>query len=127
MKTILVLIFCLTLTIFGNGAFGETNTPSGQWAVTLNVVDEKGNAVEGADAWVAYYLQPRPDDPNNSAWDKVEGQTDANGIFTASHDDTHSISLGFHVRKEGYYPTDVIHEFDKFGDSDSNKRNPRET
>jgi len=129
MKTI--LLFCLTLsTLTCYDVFGQTSIAPHQWIVKLKVVDDENQPVSGADAWVAYYLPSSTDqssDVNNPASDKIGGLTDENGVFTASHEDTGSISLGLHVRKEGYYPTDVIHEFAKFRDSDTDKWSPNIT
>jgi hypothetical protein len=41
---------------------------------------------------------------------KISGLTDSNGVFTCSHDDR-SVSLAFHIQKEGYYATWVTHYF----------------
>jgi len=85
----------------------QNNSPL-KWNVVIKVVDDNGQPIAGADAWVAYGLAPSfRVSAKNQEWDKLEGLTDTNGIFNASHSDTRSMSLGFHVRKFGYYPTDV--------------------
>ena len=78
------------------------------WNVEFKAVDESGLPVADAEAWVAFGIAQYPERSNK--WDKVEGLTDANGVFRASHEDTHSMSLGLHLRKAGYYPTDVVYE-----------------
>jgi hypothetical protein len=95
------------------------------WNATVKVVDENGQPMSGATVDVWYYVAPPPGE--TEARDKIEGLTDANGIFTASNETNGSIDLGFVASKEGYYSTTIGHEFDKFKDSDPQKWNPHVT
>lgn len=61
--------------------------------VKLNVVDESGAPVAGADAMI-YFLHPRNDD-------RTKGITDKIGFFSASG--SGSLGVGVELRKTGYY------------------------
>ena len=71
-----------------------------------------------------YYVRS-PDQPD--AFEKLQGLTDTNGVFKASHKNTGSIDLGFQATKPGYYPTTKAHEFADFADSNPAKWNPTVT
>ena len=86
MKTLLNVAL-LTMTI--DCASAQTE-PAHEWKVTLKVVDDTGQPVAGAEAWVNY------------STNRFVGFTDTNGIFAASHLDQ-SVQLAFQVRKPGYY------------------------
>ncbi len=94
----------------------QTRLTDHKWTATLRVVDETGQPVSGAEAWVSFYLPPSPDKPTDNG-DKIKGVTDINGIFTASHTDR-SEFLGFHVQKKGYYTTATEYtlSFESHGD-----------
>jgi hypothetical protein len=67
-----------------------------EWNVTLKVVDETGKPIEGAKASVGYYSKSQPK--------SIDGLTDTNGIFKASHR-AYSGILGFTAEKSGFYTT----------------------
>jgi hypothetical protein len=115
MKKIIFLFFA--------AAFSMCATAQNEWHVTLKIVDESGQPVENADVQIWYYVPPPPD--QNEASEKIEGFTDANGVFTASHSDTKSISLSFRVSKDGYYTTSAGQELG--WQYDAVKWNPNET
>ena len=85
---------CLILTIIATTAFAQTSLH--KWKVTLKVVDEVGQPVVGAKAGVGYFSKSLPA--------SIDGLTDTNGIFMASHS-AHSGLLGFVAEKAGYYTT----------------------
>ncbi len=66
-------------------------------SISIKVIDEKGNTVEGARVGVGF--------TEHLVWDSKEipvvGFTDVNGLFTASA--TADGDLGFNVTKDGYY------------------------
>ncbi|HZV33482.1 MAG TPA: hypothetical protein VFB72_02820 [Verrucomicrobiae bacterium] len=78
------------------------------WSATLNVKDELGQPLAGAEAWVAYM-----------ATNKFTGVTDTNGNFEASHTDR-SHDLVFHVSKLGYY--DYLEKYELGFPSQYNER-----
>jgi hypothetical protein len=80
-----------------------TATPKHEWHATVTVLDEANQPVAGANVEVGYYVKPPPE--KTEAAEKIYGATDTNGVFSASHPDTRSISLGFGITKPGYYPT----------------------
>ncbi len=82
----LILIF---ITI--NCACAQTKH---DWKVTLKVLDETGQPVANANASVSYY--------NNRMGASINGLTDTNGIFTATHP-SYGGEIGFAVEKAGYY------------------------
>ncbi len=99
-------IICLILTMAATACIHAQSFQ--QWKVSLKVVDEDGQSVTNAQAWIAYGIPPSEHQTND--WDKIEGLTDNNGAFTATHQDTGSYSLGIHIRKVGYYPTDYVYD-----------------
>jgi hypothetical protein len=102
-------IICLILTAVAAGCVQAQNFQ--EWKVTLKAVDDDGQLVTNAQAWVAYGIPLSAQSAQQPKdWDKVEGLTDDNGIFVAEHQDTGSYSLGIHIRKAGYYPTDHVYD-----------------
>jgi hypothetical protein len=93
----------LALLLFISGcALAQTIAPQHQWNVTLQVVDEDGNPVFGANASVGYFVNSQPA--------SSEGLTDGNGVFTASHTADNDLNeLGFTAEKTGYYTTRMGH------------------
>jgi hypothetical protein len=110
------MLSCLILTLTMMGcSFAQVVTPisSKEWKATLKIVDDTGAPVVGANVQVSYMLPPPP---GTVTWgkygaygDKIEGVTDTNGVFVASHTDS-TPSLGIHVQKAGYYKTYYDHE-----------------
>jgi hypothetical protein len=92
-------LICVNLLVFAaNCVFAQANPTNYQWKVTLKVIDENGGSVAGANAGVGFYT--------NSAPTSIDGTTDANGIFAATHSArTDLAQLGFYVDKAGYYST----------------------
>jgi hypothetical protein len=71
---------------------------SPKWKVTLKVVDDNGQPAVDAKVGVGYYEHSQPT--------SIDGLTDNNGIFTASHHTRAIIAdLGFSAEKAGYYTT----------------------
>ncbi len=85
-KTLYLIIAGIAINVLA-----QEYPPKYDWNVTLKVVDETSQPVEGAKAHV-YYMRTN----------EIAGLTDANGVFTASHHDA-SENLGFYVGKKGYY------------------------
>jgi hypothetical protein len=93
----LFLHFALLL-LAATCVFAETNADEHEWKATLKVVDENGVPVAGANAGVGFYT--------NSTPTSMDGTTDTNGIFTATHSALTDLNqLGFEVDKTGYYTT----------------------
>lgn len=90
MKKIICLIFA---GIIINHACAQTEH---EWRATLKIVNEQGVPIAGANAGIGYYT--------NSVGTSVDGLTDTNGIFSASHR-SYGGDLGFAVEKMGYYTT----------------------
>jgi len=105
MKNILTLIAIATLTSSCSWAQPEL-FPTKPWIATLKIVDESDKPVAGANAEAGYIIMPPPGAQNwgkfGKQGGKIEGLTDTNGLFTATHTDR-SPSLGFQVQKAGYY------------------------
>lgn len=122
MKTI---IFGFVVAFAVSCACAQSATPPGpSWNATVKVLNEKGQPVPDAHVEISYYVRS-PDQTDAS--EKIQGLTDANGIFTASHENTGSIDLGFQATKSGYYPTTKGHEFADFADNNPAKWNPTVT
>ncbi|HTY87091.1 MAG TPA: Ig-like domain-containing protein [Candidatus Acidoferrum sp.] len=79
-----------------NYAYPQNTLSEHEWKVTLKVVDENGRPMAGAKAAVGYYSNSKPA--------TIDGLTDTNGIFTATHRARSGI-LGFSAEKAGYYTT----------------------
>lgn len=114
MKKTLMLL-CLTLTaIINNSAFGQAPAlppefGPHQWTATVKVVGEDGNPVVGADVAFSYHV-PTPPNSDQQTYGEVKGNTDTDGVFSASHMDS-SLDLGVVVGKIGYYTTHWSQQF----------------
>ena len=103
---------CLALIILSSGcANAQTER---QWKMTLKVLDDTGTPVADASAGVSYSVLPPPD--IRYATERIEGRTDTNGFFTASHLSSEGSAMGFGVEKVGYYgvhvPYDLPDQYD---------------
>jgi hypothetical protein len=67
-----------------------------EWHVVLKAVDETDKPVPGANAGVGFYTNSMPT--------SIDGFTDTNGVFVASHQAENGL-LSFTVEKTGYYKT----------------------
>lgn len=103
MKLLVYLMLVLAVVGCAKGQNSQAATP--EWKVILKVLDETGKPVPGAKASVDYYIIPPPGQTKN--WERIESLTDTNGIFTASHADTGSTTLGVHIERTGFYPSHV--------------------
>lgn len=74
--------------------------------MNLKVVDDAGQSVASAKVGIAYSVFDKLHWTNVVG--RIEGLTDTNGIFAASHEGAYS--LGLQVEKEGYYPVNVVYE-----------------
>jgi hypothetical protein len=81
-----------------------------QWKLTIKVADEAAIPLPSTHVSVTYYVPPEYAQPWASSWRKIEGVTDSNGIFIASHKDSSS-EIGFSAWNPGYYATHGGHEF----------------
>jgi hypothetical protein len=89
-KTVYLLITSIAI------ACAQADLIEHEWNVTLKVVDEAGQPVPAAKASVGYFSKSQPA--------SIDGLTDTNGVFMASHRANSGI-LGFTVEKAGYYMT----------------------
>jgi hypothetical protein len=78
-----------------------------QWRAAFTVTDDSGNWLPAAKVSVFYDVPPQ-NASNESG--KITGLTDANGLFTASHEDK-TFRLRFLIQKSGYYSTDIKDDF----------------
>ena len=95
------LAYLSLIILVANCIYAQTNADIHEWKATLKVVDENANPVANANVDVVYYTGNTPN--------RVNGLTDANGIFAASHSTTTQdyalYELAFVVEKTGYYRT----------------------
>lgn len=91
-----IIIYPLLLGIAVSFAHAQTVPVKYEWNVTLKVVDESNQPIAGAKAEVGYFSKSQPA--------SIDGLTDTNGIFKASHP-AYSGLLGFVAQKAGYYTT----------------------
>jgi hypothetical protein len=111
-STICLILFGMTV----NCACAQTNPLKHEWKVTLKVVDDNGQPVANARAGIGYF--------SNHVGASIDGLTDTNGIFRASHS-AYSGLLGFAVEKSGYYTT--RQEYDLGFTYEPAKWNPTQT
>lgn len=80
------------------------------WTATVQVADDGGKPIEGADVSVTYFI-PASELGGHpaSSWQKIEGKTASNGAFFASHRDSSS-RLIFSAQKPGYHAARSEHE-----------------
>jgi hypothetical protein len=123
MKIIPILI---AATLFGSSySWAQPQLfPTKPWIATLKITDESGEPVAGANVEADYRIMPTslgetPESGEPSG--KIDGLTDTNGLFTATHTDR-SPSLGFYVQKMGYYKSFVGLNIG-FPESNANNRN----
>jgi hypothetical protein len=100
------LIYFAIAALVPWSAIAQTNQEL-KWTITMKVVDEDGQPIEGANAAVGYGIAPGFLKPGQNNWGKVEGRTDTNGVFVASHSNTRTFSLGIQAEKDGYYKTRI--------------------
>ena len=109
MKRLAILI----LTIIAGGcAFAQSEITAAKWNVTLKVINENNQPVPDAQVSIGYKRarmigESEAEYRLNPA--QLDGQTDTNGNFSASHTDT-SWDIRIDVKKVGYYSTTVIHQ-----------------
>jgi hypothetical protein len=106
MKPTRLTFFIIALSLCALSIYGQLPSPT-QWKVTVHIVDEVGQPVQGADVAIIYHGQPAADGSARS--EKKAGVTSPDGVFTASHSDD-SWDLGIRVEKAGFYPTQVGHQ-----------------
>jgi hypothetical protein len=95
MKNLICIAFIGLLT---NCALAQTNNQQ-EWRVTVKVADEDGNPIANAHVGVGFF---------SSGPQGIDGLTDTNGIFIATHSDSPGLMaylLSFRVEKSGYYST----------------------
>lgn len=95
-----------------------------KWTVTMEVVGENGQPISGADASVDYGLAPGFLKPSQRDWDKIEGLTDTNGVFVASHGNTRTFTLGIQAKKNGYYKTRIGYGLSPYWNPNPTNWNP---
>lgn len=94
------------------------------WTATLKIVNESGKPVAGASVKAGYIIMPTSIGERwafGSRGGNIQGLTDTNGMFAATHTDR-SPSLGFQVQKAGYYKTSVSLNIG-FPEQNANNRN----
>jgi hypothetical protein len=80
------------------------------WTASVQVMDEGGLPIEGADVSATYYIPAAEQGGDRfSSWQKIEGKTTTNGLFIASHRDS-SGRLNFTTQKAGYQAARSEHE-----------------
>lgn len=117
------LTYLVVATVGLSYAYAQTTNTV--WNATVTVLNEVGQPMAGAYVEIGYYI--KPPSGQSEAGENIHGLTDSNGIFTASHENTGSIDLGFRASKAGYHNTVKEHEFATFRDSDPQKWNPTTT
>lgn len=80
-----------------------------RWTAKIKVVDHDGNPIVGANVSVQYDVPIKPFS-SQPTYGEVNGITDTNGVFTASHTDT-SLGIGIIAQKTGYYASHASQQF----------------
>jgi hypothetical protein len=108
-RPILLVLLAINVSVVGANL---VMLPS-EWSATVQVLDENNQPIPSAHVAVGYTETPTPDQiragqfPINAT---IEGETDAEGRFKATHRDV-STGLGISAEKAGYYKSLVRHEF----------------
>lgn len=100
MKTI---VFFIAAALLSQAEFAASVGEPHTWTITIRVTDETGIPVPNARVGVGYY-------GSNSVPASIEGTTDTNGMFMASHNDVTTFlghDMGLTVEKPDYYRTRV--------------------
>jgi hypothetical protein len=71
-----------------------------EWRATVKALDENSQPVPEAEIIIGFSIASPEGEPIS---DKIVGQTDTNGVFTAKHTDR-SVALGIRAQKQGHYP-----------------------
>src|SRR5262249_3608020 len=82
-----------------------------QWSTVVTVVDENNQPIEGAKVAIRYYV-PRLGSLERGL-EAIEGLSDMNGVFVASHKDT-STWVGIFGSKAGFNNARIDHKFVSF-------------
>jgi hypothetical protein len=101
-----IKLFCF-VTVFA-AVSAAAQKPQPEWKIELAVVDDVGVPATNAQVGVSYMVPTPPGEHPRS--EEITGLTDANGLFTATHTDTGSISLTLHIQKTGYYPVRATYD-----------------
>lgn len=117
MKKIIYVIVSAFVVSCGRSQTAEHH----EWKTMITVVDDAGQPVANANAEMSWNVN-RPD--FTLASDKIEGVTDSNGVFRASHEANGSIGLGFYASKTGYYSSRTSYDLAHRKDNDAAKWNP---
>jgi hypothetical protein len=115
---IMKLLKCLFILALALNSTLAQNKPL--WNATIKVIDEAGQPIAGADAKMSWNVNASD---GTLTFDKSEGLTDTNGIFSTSHEANGSIDLAFSASKSGYYSTRISQEIAPLKDSDPAKWN----
>ena len=84
------------------------NVSTQSWNMSVRVLGDSGLPMANAQVTVGFSLPTPLGEEIRS--DRVSGVTDTNGVFTTSHSDTGSISLGLLVQKDGFYPVHATYD-----------------
>lgn len=84
-----------------------------RFQVTAKVIDEAGNPVEGADVIVGYHVSGGGWSSEAPKFDRVEGETGADGRFTGSARTRSNFEVVIRVNKDGFYESIRDYEFDR--------------
>jgi hypothetical protein len=97
MKTLVCLLsFLIAASSFGRGL------PSVEWKATVTVVDEGGQPVSGVSISVIFSTFTAADERIST---NINGLSDGNGVFRASHAYTGAPDMLFRATKAGFYTT----------------------
>lgn len=108
MKTLTSLILAFAVS---GCVFAQPEITGAKWNATLKVISKNNQPVPNAQVSVGYKRARKLGESEaeyrlNPA--HLEGQTDANGIFSATHTDT-SWSIRIDIKKAGYYSSTITH------------------
>jgi hypothetical protein len=120
MKTLTYLILALMV---GVCAFAQPEITGAKWNVTLRIIDENGQPVADAQVSIGYHATRIPGQSEadyRESPTQFTGQSDTNGIFSASHTDT-SWSIRIGIEKSGYYSSVIEHQLYMPGQFDDKK------
>lgn len=110
-----IIYYCLLFSLIGTHPVYALSTAA---EVTIKVVDEKGQAFEGAKVGIGFSY--------NTGWGTKstgrQGVSDADGKFSASGQGNGHVTYG--ADKEGYYNSHYVYDFQNLGPFGWEPRNP---
>jgi hypothetical protein len=111
-RTVCCLLLITILAYGHSDVFGSTSE------ISIKVIDENGGPIEGANVGVGFSYNTG----SGSNTKGKRGSSNAEGMFYASGQGNGHVTFG--AKKEGYYPSNYVYDFNKLGANGWEPRSP---